>query len=101
MKLLWSSYEYDDAFLCRGTHLSNPNKGKWYKFNDTVIEEFEMNDASLEAECFGGAYKAKVYDHCKCISYSWANSLQAKYNHFLTTYRVCRSVTILVRSVCL
>ena len=61
--------------LCfyRGTHLSNPNKGKWYKFNDTVIEEFEMNDASLEAECFGGAYKAKVYDHCKCISYSWTN----------------------------
>ena len=53
--------------LCRGTHLSNPNKGKWYKFNDTVIEEFEMNDASLEAECFGGAYKAKVYDHCKCV----------------------------------
>ncbi len=26
-----------------------------------------MNDASLEAECFGGAYKAKVYDHCKLI----------------------------------
>ena len=55
----------DLIFMFRGTHLSNPNKGKWYKFNDTVIEEFDMNDASLEAECFGGAYKAKVYDHCK------------------------------------
>ncbi len=55
------------CFIRRGTHLSNPNKGKWYKFNDTVIEEFEMNDASLEAECFGGAYKAKVYDHCKYL----------------------------------
>ena len=40
--------------------MSNPSKGKWYKFNDTIVQEFEMND--LEAECFGGKYKAKVYD---------------------------------------
>lgn len=45
--------------------MSNPNKGKWYRFNDTVVEEFEMTDATLEAECFGGKYKAKVYDSCK------------------------------------
>ena len=45
--------------------MTNPNKGKWYKFNDTVIEEFEMNEQSLEAECFGGFYKPKVYDSCK------------------------------------
>lgn len=45
--------------------MSNPNKGKWYKFNDTVIEEFEMNEQNLEAECFGGTYKTKVYDNCK------------------------------------
>jgi hypothetical protein len=24
-----------------------------------------MNDASLEAECFGGTYKANVYEQCK------------------------------------
>lgn len=24
-----------------------------------------MNDANLEAECFGGTYKAKVYDQCR------------------------------------
>ena len=42
--------------------MNNPSKGKWYKFNDTVVEEFEMTDAALEAECFGGKYKAKVYD---------------------------------------
>ena len=45
--------------------MTNPNKGKWYKFNDTVVEEFEMNEAALENECFGGKYKAKVYDNCK------------------------------------
>jgi len=37
-------------------------KGKWFKFNDTIVEEFDMNEDSLEAECFGGTYKANVYD---------------------------------------
>ena len=37
-------------------------KGKWYKFNDTVIEEFDLNDETLEYECFGGEYRPKVYD---------------------------------------
>ncbi|KAM8930374.1 ubiquitin carboxyl-terminal hydrolase 24 isoform 2-T2 [Pelodytes ibericus] len=37
-------------------------KGKWYKFNDTVVEEFELNDETMEYECFGGEYRPKVYD---------------------------------------
>uniref|UniRef100_A0A8C3LWG7 Ubiquitin specific peptidase 24 n=1 Tax=Chrysolophus pictus TaxID=9089 RepID=A0A8C3LWG7_CHRPC len=37
-------------------------KGKWYKFNDTVVEEFELTDETLEYECFGGEYRPKVYD---------------------------------------
>ncbi len=32
---------------------------KWYKFNDTTVEEFEMNDETLAQECFGGNYKVK------------------------------------------
>ena len=52
-------------FHHRGTVLTNPNKGKWFKFNDTFVEEFDMNDATVEQECFGGTYKAKVYDSCK------------------------------------
>lgn len=46
----------------RGTVSSNPRKGCWFKFNDITVEEFHMTDVSLEAECFGGLYKAKVYD---------------------------------------
>lgn len=37
-------------------------KEKWYKFNDIIVEEFDMNEDTLEAECFGGTYKANVYD---------------------------------------
>ena len=48
--------------LSRGTYLSNPGLGKWIKFNDNTIEEFDMNDTTIEAECFGGSYKAKVYE---------------------------------------
>lgn len=45
--------------------MSNPQKGKWFKFNDTVVEEFEMTEDSLEAECFGGTYKAKILEPSK------------------------------------
>lgn len=49
----------------RGDMMSNPQKGKWFKFNDTVVEEFEMTEDSLEAECFGGTYKAKILEPSK------------------------------------
>lgn len=44
---------------------SGSARGRWYKFNDTVVEEFDMNDETLEYECFGGEYRPKVYDQCK------------------------------------
>uniref|UniRef100_A0A8C4R0F6 ubiquitinyl hydrolase 1 n=1 Tax=Eptatretus burgeri TaxID=7764 RepID=A0A8C4R0F6_EPTBU len=34
-------------------------RGPWLKFNDTSVEEFSMNDSSLEYECFGGEYYAQ------------------------------------------
>ncbi|KAA0708793.1 Ubiquitin carboxyl-terminal hydrolase 24 [Triplophysa tibetana] len=37
-------------------------RGRWYKFNDNVVEEFDMNDETMEYECFGGEYRPKVYD---------------------------------------
>ncbi|KAM5148138.1 ubiquitin carboxyl-terminal hydrolase 24 [Mantella aurantiaca] len=37
-------------------------KSKWYKFNDTVVEEFDLTDETIEYECFGGEYRPKVYD---------------------------------------
>ena len=49
----------------RGSSLSNPNKGKWYKFNDTTVEPVETTDEFLEQECFGGTYKVKVSDSAK------------------------------------
>ena len=45
--------------------MNNPTKGKWYKFNDIDVTEFDMTDTQLEEECFGGTYKAKVYEQCK------------------------------------
>jgi ubiquitin carboxyl-terminal hydrolase 9/24 len=49
----------------RDNYLTNANYGKWYKFNDAFVEEFDMNESTLESECFGGKYKAKAYDNCK------------------------------------
>ena len=46
----------------RGSHSTNNRQGQWFKFNDTVIEEFDLTDATLETECFGGSYKAKVFE---------------------------------------
>ena len=50
--------------VVRGNYMSNPTHGKWYKFNDTDVQCFDMSDATLEQECFGGSYKAKVYEQC-------------------------------------
>ncbi|KAL3319509.1 Ubiquitin carboxyl-terminal hydrolase 24 [Cichlidogyrus casuarinus] len=32
--------------------------GRWFKFNDTTVEEVEFDDATLEQECFGGEFVA-------------------------------------------
>lgn len=59
-------------FINRGPYAgfdpANPSAGRWYKFNDTVVEEFEMNKATLETECFGGHYKSRTHDTglCQC-----------------------------------
>ena len=36
--------------------------GKWLRFNDNLVDEFTVSETSLEAECFGGSYKAKAND---------------------------------------
>lgn len=50
------------SFIKERKRPEGTNRNKWFKFNDTTVEEFEMNDNTLEAECFGGTYKAKTYD---------------------------------------
>lgn len=53
------SFFFFDISLHRSK--SANGKPKWYKFNDTIVDEFEMGDAAVEAECFGGSYKPKSY----------------------------------------
>jgi len=43
----------------KGHSVVNVNKNKWFKFNDTTVEEINMTDETLETECFGGKFKAK------------------------------------------
>jgi len=38
------------------------NSGRWLRFNDILVDEFAMSDPAMEAECFGGSYKAKPND---------------------------------------
>lgn len=52
------------TFLFPSLSNSGSARGRWYKFNDNVVEEFDMNDETLEYECFGGEYRPKVYDQC-------------------------------------
>ncbi|UYV79436.1 USP24 [Cordylochernes scorpioides] len=35
------------------------SRGRWFKFNDTQVEEVEMIDELLETECFGGEFEVK------------------------------------------
>ncbi|KFM65449.1 Ubiquitin carboxyl-terminal hydrolase 24, partial [Stegodyphus mimosarum] len=65
------------------------NTGKWFKFNDITVEEFEMNDMTLEAECFGGTYKAKVRDS----SNSYPEVRQRYWNAYMLFYEKIEEVT--------
>lgn len=31
---------------------------QWLKFNDTLVEEFIINESTLETECFGGSVRS-------------------------------------------
>lgn len=48
----------------RGNSMSNETYGKWFKFNDTTVEEFDMTEEAMATECFGGKYKAKTTETC-------------------------------------
>lgn len=50
------------SFIKERKRSDSSSRNRWLKFNDTTVEEFDMNDTTLEAECFGGTYKAKSYD---------------------------------------
>lgn len=52
------------TILSSGLSSRGGSRSRWYKFNDNVVEEFDMNDETLEYECFGGEYRPKVYDQC-------------------------------------
>ncbi len=41
------------------SYIKERTGGRWFKFNDTTVEAFDMNDESLSTECFGGKYKVK------------------------------------------
>ena len=36
--------------------------GPLVRFNDVIVDEISLNDVAVEAECFGGTYKAKSSD---------------------------------------
>lgn len=65
---------YNFLFVYRGG-----SRSRWYKFNDNVVEEFDMNDETLEYECFGGEYRPKVYDQCTWAFLQIRLSRQTKY----------------------
>ena len=79
--------------------MSNPTHGKWYKFNDTDVQCFDMSDATLEQECFGGSYKAKVYEQCTYAAPRHACALLAtagKYAHHARRQVVMRRLVNVV-----
>ncbi|XP_022244007.1 ubiquitin carboxyl-terminal hydrolase 24-like [Limulus polyphemus] len=57
-------------------------QGKWLKFNDITVEEFEMTEDSVECECFGGTYKAKVSDSAS----SYPEIRQRYWNAYMLFY---------------
>lgn len=49
----------------RGSTITNTSYGKWFKFNDTTVEEFNMTEEAMATECFGGRYKVTTSEYSK------------------------------------
>uniref|UniRef100_A0A915KXS8 Ubiquitinyl hydrolase 1 n=1 Tax=Romanomermis culicivorax TaxID=13658 RepID=A0A915KXS8_ROMCU len=47
----------------RPESVENGTKNKWFKFNDTTIEQVDMTPEFMEHELFGGTYKASTDKH--------------------------------------
>ena len=43
--------------------IKDRSSDKWFKFNDTSVEEMEMTEETLAQECFGGSFKVKKSDN--------------------------------------
>ena len=56
-------------------------ESRWYRFNDTVVDEFVMNDDALAAECFGGMYKSKATDGSKDNTHNTFDTLLLLYSY--------------------
>ena len=42
----------------------NDSNEKWYKFNDTSVEEINLNESTLIEECFGGTFTCTSDNRC-------------------------------------
>ncbi len=73
---------------------------KWFKFNDTTVEEIDMTDDVLRQECFGGSFKVK-----KSAGSSLPEDRQRYWNAYMLVYesrggrkRPVRSLTMSMAS---
>jgi ubiquitin carboxyl-terminal hydrolase 9/24 len=64
---------------------SRGNNAKWYKFNDTLVEEFEMTEQAIIEECFGGTF-TQVSDY-KMLPEERIRS----WNGYMLFYKECES----------
>ncbi len=72
------------------SYIKERSSGRWFKFNDTSVEAFDMTDESLASECFGGYYKVK-----KENSYSSSNlpeKRQRYWNAYILFYEAVSPV---------
>lgn len=65
------------------------DKKKWFKFNDTTVEAFEMNDETLATECFGGKYKVKKDNS----NSSLPENRQRYWNAYILVYEAVAPIT--------
>jgi len=67
----------------KGNSVTNPNKDKWFKFNDTTVDSFVMSHENLEAECFGGTFKVNKKEG---ISSNLPEERQRYWNGYILFY---------------
>jgi ubiquitin carboxyl-terminal hydrolase 9/24 len=60
---------------------SKQNHNRWFKFNDTTVERFNMTDDAMATECFGGSFKASKKENS-----SLPETRQRYWNAYMLVY---------------
>ncbi|CAF1027234.1 unnamed protein product, partial [Didymodactylos carnosus] len=63
------------------------SSNRWYRFNDTNVEEIQLTDQLLDEECFGGTFKVNKDNNNSNNNNNWTEERTRFWNAYILLYQ--------------